>query len=435
MSLFVATSNIPERLSMKTYTDENAILYLLTLAKEKQYNFIALQEYLSDKALPAQFVSFAAAFAYKKLLRFILNATDRTSFTDLTSFLQFSLGEDIYYKLLYAAHTRNLSLADLFDISCGDSDYHKSQVLTPLQRHYEGTTTLSHDMLLFLTGERNRHEAHMASRQETILNVLDADPSEYWRDFVCGYLTVRTGPSKGDNNPQAQYQCLCRACGRVVSITRAELELGACPVCYDALEMAGFDLQAKHAFVAEVVTSRQEKIRSNGLKFAKENLLKLYQTSLIGFNMRADGTIKYSANSEVLKAAQSDYIAFRWRIGIDSCDKDLTVPQATIRWAGFPISKLDQLHRLGHEDDDVTDQTPYSPETIVWLSSSANKSIKSTNTQIVCNGTVHPSLESACSAVGLKAGTLRQRIRRNPSKTPQQHFDAMLAQEIASDAM
>lgn len=411
---------------MKFYTDESAILLLLMRAHDCGYNRSKLIKLLNKEPLPINFVSFEAAKCYKLILTNLFSDEEAFNFGSVFSLVNFKFPLDLWENLFFKAHNQFKPVSSLFPLepsSCFRpirskelNEFNQYDYAIDTKGLYIDTAALNADL------QPLKEEAY----RDKVASIMSRNPDEYWRGTSAGFLVVLCGPEVENTNQNAACKCLCRACGQIVSIPFKDLDKGACESCVSEHNLDSFDINAMMFHASAAVMSRQESLRKAGLTWAKENLISLLDREGIGFVFTDSGKVNYPAHSQVIKNAQNRFMLSRWKLNTLKAESDLDTPMILLRWAGFPLTPTDELHRLGHESDAWTERTPYSHDTVLWLPKTVNKSIKRTNTSILYKRDLYPSLESACGAASLNSGTLRQRIRRDKSKTPQQHFNLMV---------
>ena len=403
---------------MTFYTDENAILLLLSKIHNCGYDRTKIINHLNAQPLPVNFVCFESVGAYKMLLKHIFNENESFGFNSVFHLIHQKYPLKVWEQLLFRVQSKLTMLSDLFPIEPNSRC-----------RKFESEAIKGFDLEGHRYVERYMYEQGLDIDLKYLYNMAYIDkvseiarrkPDEGSRGVAKGFLVIQTALDGGE-----KYRCLCRSCGKIVTVAKDAMSRNACSSCVEKYGLDAFTQAEQIAYVKSVTASRQDTIRRDGAEWAKQNLVALLDEQGIGHFKPEEGRAKFAAHAQIIKGGQNKYMKSRWKLNASKLEAHLDTPLILLRWAGYPLTPTDELHRLNHNDDAWTNQTPYSHESVIWLSKATNKALKRTNTSIEFNDVVYPSLESACAAANVKPGTLRQRIRRDKSRTPQEHFDLM----------
>jgi len=410
---------------MTFYTDENAILLLLSRIHDCGYDKTKVINHLNAQPLPVNFVCFESVEAYKMLLKHIFDENTALCPHNVFHLIHRKFSLKVWEQLMFRIHTKLPNLSDLFPlepIKC----FRKFET----EAIQEITSKKYGEMSFLMRGlDIELEHLYRMAYIDKVAEIARRKPEEGSRGIARGFLVVQASIDGGE-----KYRCLCRSCGKIVTVAKEDMHRNACASCAEKYGLDDFDQVAQIAYVKSITASRQDTIRKDGSAWAKENLVALLDEAGIGHFKPEDGRSKFASHAQVIKGGANRYMKSRWKLNASKLEAHLDTPLILLRWAGYPLTPSDELHRLNHHADLWTNQTPYSHESVIWLSKATNKALKRTNTSIEFNEIVYPSLESACAAANVKPGTLRQRIRRDKSKTPQEHF-ALMVEAPASDVM
>lgn len=390
---------------MKLFTDANAIASLFQAHKEAGNQ--DFRTYLAASPLPVSFSASHFAKLYGSILSMALyRKRDTIDDVSLYAFAHVPgrrfpwwWNDTRYNFLATCANYLDLDVNTYCDVLCAIRRIDQSLFIYMPQCYYE-----------FVDGRKQYAPFDFSC----LVN------APYLYGHARGHLHVIDSPLYG-LVPDTRLTVVCAICQDEHTITLEQLSsLVACPRCTSRLAIPDWTMEAalerSKSFIPNKVNLlKKEAIHNAQCKYAAQAHKEGH-----GYEIRNNDRPFFLAFNQQIQRIANEEISSMWRFESES---------DFINYTGLPVTQHDQLHRIGHEDEDGGPLV-YSPGKVMWIPLDLNAGLHYTNTRLLYNGETYSSQKAACKAAGINYGTYRSRLSRAKETAPdilaQVVFDSLL---------
>ena len=412
---------------MKLYTDANAIASLFKAHKESRTQ--DFRTYLDANPLPISFSDPHYAKLYGSVLSMALYKKGATvDDVDLFAFhhvrgRKFPWWWDGDLKYNFRETCRNYLNFDLTTfcaVICAVRRIDPT-LLTYMPQTYREVVPV--DIGSLSASDRTLHDGRPIQKnyvRHTPFDISCLAAAPYLYGHARGHLRVIDSPLHG-LVPDSSLTVVCAICQDESTITLDQLSsLVACPRCTSRLAIPDLTVEAalersKSFIPTKINLLKKEAIHNAQCKYAAKSHREGH-----GYEIRNNDRPFFLAFNQQIQRIANEEISSMWRFESES---------DFINYTGLPVTQHDQLHRIGHEDEDGG-PIVYSPGQVMWMPLDLNAGLHYSNTRLLYNGETYTSQKAACAAAGVNYGTFRSRLSRAKETAPdilaQVVFDALL---------